>query len=815
MPNQPEVQVSLSLDTQPFHQGLSEVERAAQQTAQRMGAAGQSATGFVQPPLSGQPAPLPGSQAPTHPVAPAPIASAYEELERIRATAAVSPEIAMASLRGASGQGGLQSRVMKAAVGDPDNADQYQQLLNAIRDLTKSLHGNTETQSEGKREGAGLMAMIRQNAMTQTAGMVGQNLIHGNVLGAGGALVGGLLGGPAGAMAGQAIAGTVGSVINIGQENLEYDKLTADVAARFGNFGEEDQLKVGNIDQFTAQGFKGEESAKLLDSLRRARVIDGVDEEAKELTKSIQELTRATGEQTEVIVQQYGNYRTTGGDMDAEQYMGTMIAGAVSAGMRSNLQEYGEMVGSARGQLVYGSGMRDENDAALLGVQRTLTGLMGSGSKTGDLLQDNPMLAQQMLSSFLSTGSAKAYSYDSSAMQLAGINRAHTTEGFVSPERQMQNAIARQQHALNNVLGQGMGAMGFGSMAELQAAAAADPNLVQNLFTDKNPNTQQSAALQDMLNMQLTAQYGRDPTAQERTMSLQFLQTYLQTGALDPNQKSEGGKSIGELIKESQMTEGEKARKADTDRHKEMMKLGEEMKGALLAISQAATEMLKLLNDFVPIAKSALSAISGAIQSIANPQQAVTNAANTAADVGAEGVAAVAEKLGMAKTDEDKAKVKATAKQINSGILSNAGKVAGQIFLPGASATVLDWLGTGSKPTIEGSAELSKSAIPSLDGIAKDGFFNDTPLEGVVSRPGFDTFQFAHGDRVFANRTDPGGGGQGGGMPPIFVTINVANGDPEVVSRAAQDGIRSGHDEFVERWHGRSINEPRVNTPLY
>jgi len=114
----------------------------------------------------------------------------------------------------------------------------------------------------------------------------------------------------------------------------------------------------------------------MFDALRQNRVIQGTGEESKELVSSLQALTRATGQSTEAMIQNYSAYRNQGGSGDANQYMAQMIGGAVSVGMKENLQQYQELVGSARSQLVYGSVQADSGDSALKKIQGTISTLM-------------------------------------------------------------------------------------------------------------------------------------------------------------------------------------------------------------------------------------------------------------------------------------------------------------------------------------------------------------------------------------------------------------------------------------------------------
>lgn len=121
--------------------------------------------------------------------------------------------------------------------------------------------------------------------------------------------------------------------------------------------------------------------------------------------------------------------------------------------------------------------------------------------------------------------------------------------------------------------------------------------------------------------------------------------------------------------------------------------------------------------------------------------------------------------------------------------------------------------------------------------------FKDTPLGGVIARPGYNLFEFEPGDLVTAVQTNnpqqaipefgdiediniPGGlSGErsrersSNSSFNFNVTISIAgNADPEQVKSAAYSGVRSASDEFLSNWERTPLearNSPRIRNRNY
>lgn len=902
-------QIGFEVDLDGLQTQLAEAEQRAQTALQRMGelqAGGElpntviTAPAGAPPPTPPPPSPPPGAPGapdpnpaesaglPTSPKTKQqpdpdpvnPFEQAKAELEKIKAIASQAPDVALAGLMG---QGGLQHRVAKAAVADPDNAEAWQELLVAIKEQTKATREQVR-KAEGGGGGdpaTGILNFLRGNALVSAAGTVGNNLTSGNLVGTAtsgaGALLGFMMGGPIGAQAGATLGNMAGAGINSllggAGEAQQYSIMSADIAARFGDIeGVDEALNIDNIRDMDTSGYNIQETAQLFDLMRQSRLIDGVNDESKELVESIQELTRATGMNTEALVNQYSSYKTLGGEQSAEGYMAQMIAGAIAVGMRENLQEYGELMGSARMQLVYRGGIGDTGDEALKAIQGTLANLMGPESRTSDLLRDNPMMAQQLLGTLLNDGAAKQYSFDSAAMQLTGIDRGKTDEAYLDPEQQVNNAIARYQYVFQQFLGSGgLDLLGMGSVEELQAGVAQNPNLLQEKVTSLNPNSEQAAALQDLINMLFSAQFGQMPTSQNVNLFNQLGTSYLQNGTLSPETITPDGQTLTQMIQEMDQTEGDKAREAEQERHDEMIKLMAPLAPLLTDIQELAVDLLVGVNDGVdelkeiaknlkPIADT-VGRISNAISTFVTGRTGVLGAAQTALSATPIGPAMqsaeIAQNLfGDARdilfgSDPENAEV-----ATDSGITFNStSEIASNIF---NSNSILNPLNTaqiltnpfgvirdalqGDRPTQPQSNDRSEQPQSSdrpanaatalnsdlsqfLNGGAAtevpDDVFNDTPPGGVMATENYNTFQFAPGDLVTANQTRNTANYQSTSAPvtlTIQQTITVGSGtDTQSVQDAARSGAQSGFDEFLDQWENRlnARNSPRINDRLY
>jgi hypothetical protein len=799
------VQAELQLGVDQFKRDLDESVAAAQQAVERMNTIGAGAPLPVPGIPSPGPSPMPSSPPPASTPTPGgggagnPIAAAWEEIGKIRAMAQTAPDVAMAAIQG---NGGLQSRLLKGGVANPEQAGEYQELVNALKELTGSLKATGEESPISS-----ILKFVRGNALMGAVSTVGSNVMSGNVLGAGGAAIGGalgLFGGPlgaqAGAQVGQMVGNGVGAFLDKTGEAREYAKLTADIAGRFGDFGQESGLKPDAMNEMKTSGYDNAETARLFDSLRQNRVISSVDAESTKLVEELQALTRATGINTDALVQSYSAYRNQGGEGSANEYMAQMISGAVGAGMKENLQQYQELVGSARMQLVYGSAQADTGDGALKKIQATLSNVMGGEGETSKLMRDNPMLMQQMLSGYLSTGSAKAYSGDAAMMQLAGIDRSKVDEVFMDPAQKPENAAIRSKAFLNNAL-PGLSKVTGMSTEQMMEAAKADPDFLNKLSSSSNPNSAVAGAVQDHLRTSFQSQYMRMPTPEEMQMQLKIGNNALaNNGQIDLNAPTADGGTLGKQLEESMKTDAQKARDAEAELKQEQMKFFEKFAGLLTVIADVSKELLEGVN-----------AITGFLNP--NKDKAPTTTVQT----------------GTGQIDSA-----ATLSQISTDGLfgmPTAGKdpllgVIGGGFKP--DVNVPDFFGGGgpavklNAPTLGGGG-MGGAPAPKVDFKfnTPHAKVNDTPTGGLLASHGFNVFEFAPGDLVQASQG--GGSQQGQGGSPISLSFNMSfvvgeGGDRSAIAAAAKQGANAGFDEFLQAWESGPLqpkNQPRINGRLY
>lgn len=824
------VQINFELGVDGLKQQLSESEALMAAGVQRMNALQQGETPTVitspqgaPPPVPPPPVPTPptggsAATAPPPPVPPSPtsgsaVTAAQEELEQIRQLSAAAPDVALAAL---SGRGGLLGRVQRGAIASPDQAEEYQELLEGISELTKSIRANTRQAEDSDTGGpaAGLLGFLRQNAIAGMAGNIGGQIAGGNVIGAGAQALGGALGfifgGPAGAMAGATVgamgAGAATSILGLADENLQFQMEATDITARFGAPGEGDTGKSFSFDSIASMenlGYSTRETVQLFDTLRQGRLSEGADEESRELVTSIQELSRALGLNTQAIAESYSNYRTLGGEGDLQSYQAQVIAGAVATGMRANLEQYSEILNSARMQIVYQGGIGDDGDGGLRGIQGTMALLVNQQNRVGDLLRDNPMMMQMQLANFLSTGSSRSlFGSQSSLMQLAGVNAAHTTEGYISPERRVQNALQVHEAISRNFLQQATGIMGFENQEQVIAAAQANPNLIQDLLTDRNPNTRQARALQEQFDVQTATMLGKPLdalTGQDRQLGQQLLQGFLSGGGELKAETIVGdGQKVAELIAESQKTEAQKTREAEEKRHREMMKLWEEFRPILISFKETSAEIAEFLRTVVRPAIADIKKMAEALAPVAGPiVGGITGGAAAATRFLANPQETVSEEVQNF--------VRGQLPSLPTPVRQSAANAAGNMVGVGVNTLL-------RLTPFEPAVNLLRNAAQ---------FFDDTPTDGVLVEPGRETFSFAPGDRVYAapDLSRMAIGGAGGQSINATVNVNLAvpaGADAEWVRGAAQSGAQSGLDKFMVEWanQNRQVN-PRQPRSAY
>lgn len=795
-----EISASLELDVEPLQRSLTEAEQLLQQGLQRMGAIGAGNPTTVQSSSDGSapqipiPAPPPSEPNPTGTIA---LEAAREELERIRRYSESSPDVALAALQG---QGGLANRVLKMGVNDHGNEEAYQDLVNALKDLTGEVRKSVSGGGGGP-DGAGgenpvssLLTMVRRSAMIGTIGSIAQNTMQGNLFTAGGQTVGAglgmLLGGPAGAIAGAALGGMVGGagdmLVGATGEVRKFRESTTDTAARFGDFGQlQDGLSFDSIRRMDRSGYSMQDTVNLIDSLRERRVIDGtVDEADKELVQSLQALTRATGLNTDALVQSYSTYRNLGGENDPTQYMAQVVAGAIDVGMKSNLQQYQELMGSASQQLAYSS-VSQVDDRGMLAVQGAIKGLMGGDSSTAALLRDNRGLSQSMMSSFLDKGSAQAYSYGDVSMRMLGLK--NTDEAFVTPEQKVLNAATRLGSVAQKVFGDV-------DQDQLKANLAQDPDYLNKWMA-------QDEGLRDRIRTQYQAQFGKLPEASDRALFAEIAANQIKNnGTIDLSMAGSTGDPLSKMLGESAKTEAQKDRDAAASRHDAQMEVMNNFVDLQRSIDQTMTEILKQVNDMVQIAKELYSLIQPIIQPILDlvkhlsPEQATpVTASDPQVVVPQQETTLRGDNNTIFKEDPDRR------------------NPFNKIGLPGIGAINPTGGDVGAFGDVLKTPSEIMRDLPGMDNPFEQiklqplphAKFNDTPPGGVVATPDYKLFEFAPGDRVTA---EMGAGPTDKSSVQLTVSQSFtigAGADAQALMDAAKKGIETAADSFWENWEQR------------
>jgi hypothetical protein len=838
-----EIQASLELDLEPLKRSLSESEQLLQQGMQRMAqfAAGgdrpvvqSSGDGSApiaplpQPPAGGTPPPIAPTPVPT-PTLPQPpeapqqnqIESLRAEMELIKKYSQTSPDVAMAAL---TGQGGLNHRALRMGVKDGgENAAEYQELVSALKDLTGEVRKGAkgDGDSGGKDPMSQLLGVVRGNALMGTAMSIGNNIAGGSLLTAGGqtigAGIGALVGGPAGLAAGATIGGMVGGAGDMflggAKPNEKFLQDRTDTAARFGDFGQlNGGLSFDSIAGMKRSGYSVQDTLGTIDSLRERRVITGdVDEADKALVESLQELTRATGINTNALVESYSSYRNLGGKQDPNEYMSQVVSAAIDSGFQGNIQQYQELAGSASQQLAYSSVSADTDGSGSRAVMGAIKGLMGGDSSTAALLRDNRALGGAMLNDFTNKGGAQQYSYDSAAMQIAGIDAAKTDAAFNSPEDRIRNAAMRYGAVSQNVFGDQ-------DQGVLKQNIQNDPNYLNKLLSSDK-------GMQDRVNTQFQAQFGKLPTAAEAKTFTEIASNQITNDGKIDLGVDMGNGALSKQLGESQKSDAEKAREAADRRATEQMRIFESMLGVQTQMDKTMGDIYKEIADVAKEARRLYTELKPAIDGIVELVKLVTNLVPKSNPVTA--IAGAADFVAKAKTDPMGAAGDAAKSALDVGLpmmgptapLIKAGmRAAGMV--PDNDKGFFGNLADDSK---EMSGKFLKYAMPGIgtfnmgmdlmSGLKGDkpqphAKFKDTPSEGVFATPDYNLFEFAPGDRVQASASASGftsGNDMGGGGMTYSPTIIVnADRDSDVAAIVAEvkAALSNAQDAFTAQWDG-------------
>jgi hypothetical protein len=839
--NQLEIQAALELDVEPLKRSLAESELLLQQGMQRMAqfAAGgdrpvvqSSGDGSApiaplpQPPAGGNPPPIAPTPVPM-PTLPQPpeapqqnqIESLRAEMELIKKYSQTSPDVAMAAL---TGQGGLNSRALRMGVKDGgENAAEYQELVTALKDLTGEVRKGTkgDGDSGGKDPMSQLLGMVRGNALMGTAMSIGNNVMGGSLLTAGGQTIGAglgaVLGGPAGMMAGATVGGMVGGAGDMflggAKPNEKFLQDRTDAAARFGDFGQlNGGLSFDSIAGMKRSGYSVQDTLGTIDSLRERRVITGdVDEADKALVESLQELTRATGINTNALVESYSTYRNLGGKQDPNEYMSQVVSAAIDSGFQGNIQQYQELAGSASQQLAYSSVSADTDGSGSRAVMGAIKGLMGGDSSTAALLRDNRALGGAMLNDFTNKGGAQQYSYDSAAMQIAGIDAAKTDAAFNSPEDRIRNAAMRYGAVSQNVFGDQ-------DQSVLKQNIQNDPNYLNKLLSSDK-------GMQDRVNTQFQAQFGKLPTAAEAKTFTEIASNQITNdGAIDLGVDMGNG-ALSKQLGESQKSDAEKAREAADRRATEQMRIFESMLGVQTQMDKTMGDIYKEIADVAKEARRLYTELKPAIDGIvelvklvtnlvpkSNPVTAIAGAADTVEQMKKDPVGALGN---LAKSASENSIFAPSNFPIVGGFVKGAERAAG-LRQDGSGNVLQDF----AQDSVDGMSRILKYATPGigtlnmttdmLGGLRK---FKDTPSQGVIANPG-DLFQFEPGDLVksslsasgFTSGTDMNSGGAA--FAPTIIVNADRDSDVAAIVAEVKAALSQASDAFSAQWDGnRSI----------
>lgn len=834
--NQLEIQASLELDLEPLKRSISESEALLQQGMQRMAqfSAGgdrpvvQSTSDgsaplppLPQPPSGGTPSPIapppvPTTNLPQPPEAPQQnqIESLREEFRRIQSVGESSPDVALAMLQS---RGGLNYRVAQSAANDGGETADYQDLIVSLKTLTEQIR--KAAKGEDNDPMSQLLGVVRGNALMGTAMSIGQNVMGGSLLTAGGqtigAGIGALVGGPAGMMAGSALGGMVGGAgdmfLGAAKPNEKFLQDRTDAAARFGDFGQlNGGLSFDSIAGMKRSGYSVQDTLGTIDTLRERRVITGdVDEADKALVESLQELTRATGINTTALVESYSTYRNLGGKQDPQQYMSQVVSAAIDSGFKGNVQQYQELAGSASQQLAYSSVSADTDGSGSRAVMGAIKGLMGGDSSTAALLRDNRALGGAMLSDFTSKGGAQQYSYDSAAMQIAGIDAAKTDAAYNSPEDRVRNAAMRYGAVSQNV---------FGDQDQniLKQNIKNDPNYLNKLLSSDK-------GMQDRVNTQFQAQFGKLPTAAEAKTFTEIASNQITNDGKIDLGVDLGNGSLSKQLGESQKSDAEKAREAADARATEQMRIFESMLGVQTKMDETMAKIYSEIADMAKEAKRLYTELKPAIDGIlelvklvnglapkSNPVPAIAGMADTVEQAKKDPIGAIGN---VAKSTLENSPFLPSNMPIVGGFIKGAERAAG-LRKDGSGNVIQDFLQDGMDST----SRILKYANPImgplnmagdvLGGLAKPkphAKFKDTPGP-VMATPDYNLFEFAPGDTVQASATASGftsGNDMNSGGTVFAPTIIVnADRDSDVATIVAEvkAALSQASDAFTAQW---------------
>lgn len=433
------------------------------------------------------------------------------------------------------------------------------ELIDAIRDLVGEMRGGKREQQRSND----LMSWIKANAFLQLGGQMMGQVQQGNLFTAAGTGIGGvlglLLGGPAGMATGASVGGGIGGffqgLATGAGDARDYEIFITDLNQRMG-VGSVDRLR--NYRQGQEFGYTTEESAELTERLRANRALTSFDQ-ASGLVSAVQELTRVLGLNAEQTAQLVGTYTQTGGARGAgaaQEYLASIVGGAVEAGMETSIDRYAEVMGSARMRQAQQTGA-GVSDRAFGLLQDVFANLTTGGSEASNLFNANTQLAGSALQTILGLGgTADPFGRSAAFMRLAGIREEDIDLRFNDTEQLMANA-GRSIGFLGDRL-QGVSGL---SDSEFQARAAQDPNFVRGLIGG-------NAGLQRFTSNLVSGFLGRDATATDLRAYEELANIAAANGGQLPmDSSSPSGQRVQELMQQLNASPAEEMRRREAERH--------------------------------------------------------------------------------------------------------------------------------------------------------------------------------------------------------------------------------------------------------
>jgi hypothetical protein len=466
---------------------------------------------------------------------PSPTSNMWGQFHTYQRQMTSAPDIAQANMHQ------LYASAIAGGQKDPEQAQEYQKLADAIRELRD---GVREHKDGGNQNNQSIAELLRLNLFAHVGTQVAGNFMNGNILGGVGGLIGGgigLLGGPAGMVAGSAIGSGIGSMaqgfINSADEVRQFEMSNLAIAGKFGNYN-----NMGALQRFDGSlGYTPQETSGLIDQLRQGFAV-GNSSEGQSVAHAIEENTRALGLNTDAVVQGYTAYTSTGGDKGEggfRDYMAQVVSGAISSGMQAQVQQYSELMSSARMQSVMGTAA-PMSDKAFAQLNNVAAALLGGNTDTAKLFRENPHLGSAAINTYASMGGTNdPYSFQAGLMRVAGINEAGIDRRFSTPDQQLANS--------QRVLGFGvfqLQQMSGMSSTQFNARAASNPDFVKNLLSS-NVTAQRFAG--DFL---LPGMLGHEATAADVKAFSQLANITAANGGQLPSAGSAGGAPVDKLLKQ-------------------------------------------------------------------------------------------------------------------------------------------------------------------------------------------------------------------------------------------------------------------------